>query len=459
MKLSSRDLARYVICLGSFLSNLSAGMLNVGLLDIAGEYGRPVGAVQWVITLYLLTIAVCLPLMGRLGDLRGKRSVHNMGFLIFLAGSVCCAVSPNLAVLLFSRVLQGVGAAMYQATNMALVVSLAVPERRGRALGIISTFVAAGTIIGPSLGGVVIQWLHWKANFWILAAMACLLWICAQRLIPVDKPVSRVPLDGIGAALFAAGLCTLVTALNLGQTWGWMSPAIWSLWAACASLAAAFLYWSRSERWRSGERLPFIQTGVFHNPTIRLGFLITILTYMAAFSTQIVVPFLLRGEMGYGPALAGLIVAGYPLSLIVSAPLSGDLSDRFGSNAIMRLGLTLMAGALFALSFVTASTSLLYVLGFIVLLGSSMGMITSPNSNLIMGNADESLVSFIGSMIALSRNVGMMFGSVLAGSLMHAASGYRSVFITSAAFVTVVAFWQVRHVRKEWKRKALSATR
>jgi MFS family permease len=113
------SLVHYVICLGSFLSNLSAGMFNIALVDIAGEFHKSITSSQWVVIIYLLTVTVCLPLMGSLGDLKGKRNVHNLGLFIFMTGSLCCALAPNLYALIGFRVLQGIGASMYQATNMA----------------------------------------------------------------------------------------------------------------------------------------------------------------------------------------------------------------------------------------------------------------------------------------------------------------------------------------------------
>ncbi|MBW7460870.1 MFS transporter, partial [Paenibacillus sepulcri] len=144
VKTKSTAAIQYVICLGAFLSNLSAGMFNIALVDIAGDFHRSIPSTQWVVTIYLLTISVCLPLMGAIGDLRGKRDIHNLGYFIFMIGGLFCALSPNLPALIGFRILQGIGASMYQANNMALVVSLFPPEKRGRALGTVSTFVAAG---------------------------------------------------------------------------------------------------------------------------------------------------------------------------------------------------------------------------------------------------------------------------------------------------------------------------
>lgn len=462
---ASSTIARYVICMGALLSNLSAGMLNVALLDVANEFGQDVGTTQWVVTIYLLAIAVCLPIMGRIGDNRGKRSVHNFGFALFLVSALCCALAPNFGTLLAARIAQGVGASMYQATNLALIVSLVPPEKRGRALGIVSTFVAIGMIIGPSLGGLVVQWLSWRANFWIMAGITALIWLLAHWVIPRDRPMSKASLDGVGAAMFTVGLGAFVTALSMGSVWGWISLPTVSLLAIFTISVLAFVRWSRSSRWHTHGGEPFIQIGIIQNPTVRLGFLIAIVSYMSAFAAQIVLPIFLRSELGLSPAVAGALMVGYPISLIVAAPISGGLSDKYGSVRIMIAGLGLMAVSLTALGFLSHQLPLAYIVFVILLLGSSMGMVASPNNSLIMGSVDKRYQSFTGSITALSRNIGMMLGAILGGTLMNIGAqdgfpligllkldpvlfGYRSVFLAAAVCVAWSAVSQIRLARK-----------
>nr|WP_273386823.1 MFS transporter [Cohnella zeiphila] len=409
--------------MGAFLSNLSAGLFNIALVDIAADYGRSVPATQWVVTAYLLTVSVCLPLMGAIGDWKGKRNVHNLGFFVFMLGGLCCALSPSLPVLIGFRVLQGVGASIYQANNMALVVSLFPPEKRGKALGTVSTFVAAGALIGPSLGGAILQAFSWRFNFWLLAAVAFVAWLLARRLIPKDAPAARAAPDWMGAALFAAALAGLVAGLNLGASDGWSSPAVWLLLAVFALFAALFAGRSLSVRPGQTGRSPFIPLSLFRHPSIAFGILLTIATYAAAFSTQTVLPVFLRSVMGLEPAVAGLIVMAYPAALIISAPLSGSSSDRYGSARVLLLGLGCMVAALAALGFLPSGAGLVFVIASVVLLGTAMGMITSPNNSLVMSFAPRQSLGTMSSMIALCRNLGMMFGAAVGGMMMATPAG------------------------------------
>ncbi|GGG06615.1 MFS transporter [Paenibacillus abyssi] len=472
MKNNTQSHVQYVICLGAFISTLTAGMFNITLVDIAADYGQSIQSVQWIVTGYLLAVSTCLPLMGRLGDIKGKRLIHNSGILLFMLGSLCCALSTNLGSLIAFRVLQGIGASMYQATNMALVVSLFPPERRGSALGLTGTFVAAGSMIGPSLGGIFLQWFSWQMNFWFLTVFSLIAWLLAQAFIPKDQPAGSSRLDWMGAALFGASLTGLITGLNLGSVWGWGSLAVLLLFALFTVCLAGFILWSVSRRWDRIGHTPFIQLGIFGQQRVRLGMGTTLITNMAAFSAQLVLPVYLLSVLHLQPALVGLILLSYPATLIIAAPLSGRLSDRLGSMPIIYAGLTCMVASLSALSFLSANSTVLYVIVFTVLLGSSMGMVNSPNNSLTMGSVPKHYLGLIGSMIALSRNMGMIFGTVAAGALVvlspgdpsssymlteeKVSSGFGAVFALAAILVAVMyavhLFSAFQH-----KRRALAA--
>ncbi|MNN17720.1 Multidrug resistance protein stp [compost metagenome] len=276
MNNKTRTLVQYIICTGAFLSNLSAGMFNIALVDIALDYDVPIALAQWVVTVYLLVISVLLPVMGRLGDIYGRRMVHNVGYLSFALGAMGCAFAPSLGWLIGFRILQGIGASMYQATNMALIVSVFPAEKRGKALGLISTFVAAGSMVGPSLGGLLIQWFSWRTNFWLLAGIAAIAWLLAQRLIPKDNPEVSGHIDVVGAMMFAGSLTGLVAAVNLGSLWGWQSPAVLVLLLLFTGSVAGFGAWCLSSRWNRdhGEgvkRTPFIELKLFSDAGMNIG--------------------------------------------------------------------------------------------------------------------------------------------------------------------------------------------
>lgn len=471
MKPSARSVVvPYVICLGALLSNLSAGMFNIALIDIAEDYHQSVRSAQWVVTVYLLAISVCLPFMGRLGDLRGKRSIHNFGYLLFAIGALCCALAPNFASLVGFRVIQGIGASMYQATNMALIVTVFPKEQKGRALGLIGAFVAAGSLIGPSLGGIVVQWFSWRANFGLLSVIAAASWILAQRVIPKDRPEEQANVDITGAFLFGLSLTGLVTALDMVKQWGWGSMPVLSLFALFVLCSVSFIVWCLSPRWKTSGKSPFIELELFTHSNTVIGILITIVTYMASFSTQLALPVFLRSFLHVQPATAGMIMMGYPLSLIVSSPLCGRFSDRIGAVPVLSVGLAVMTASLAALSFLSPSHGLLVVVLLIVVLGFSMGMINSPNSSIIMNQAPKSYLGAFSSVLALCRNLGMMLGTVAGGMLTNVPfnsrvqtvpgevilNGYRALFVGLAILVMTACGLLILSARRTGRKEAMS---
>ncbi|AIQ65059.1 hypothetical protein PSTEL_19990 [Paenibacillus stellifer] len=438
----NRPAVKIVICLGAFLSNLSAGMFNIALVDISADLGIPVASAQWVVSIYLLVISVLLPLMGRLGDMHGRRRVHNTGLFAFAIGALGCALSQNAAMLLFFRTIQGIGASMYQATNMALIVSVFPREQRGRALGLMSTFVAAGSMAGPGVGGFLIQWLSWESNFWLLAAVAGTVAVLAQKWIPRDTETSGGRLD-IGAAVwFAVCLSTLMIAIDLGGRTSFLSLPVLLLFTASAATATAYAAKERHSR-RSGAASTSPPTAggisLFTNRYVAIGIVITVVTYMAAFAVQLALPAVLR-LAGTEPAWIGLIMLGYPLALVVTAPLGGGLADRKGPLGILAIGLVLMSVTLLAMGLTAPALGAGVMALPVVLLGCSMGMITSPNTSIVMGMAPKEQLGMISSVLALFRNIGMMFGTAAGGLVIGGEStgsdrSYAVVFLVCAACV------------------------
>ncbi|MBW4082367.1 MFS transporter [Paenibacillus sp. S150] len=191
------------------------------------------------------------------------------------------------------------------------------------------------------------------------------------------------------------------------------------------------------------------------------GIAITVITYMAAFAAQLALPSVLRLS-GAEPALVGLIMIGYPLALVVTAPLSGSLSDRKGPLGILTAGLLLMSGTLLALGLAAPALGAGALVLPVVLLGCAMGMITSPNTSIVMGLAPRSRLGRVSSILALSRNIGMMFGTaagglVIGGGASGSNGSYMAVFLTCSAAVGLSGAWLLHIFRRSGKRKGVRA--
>lgn len=185
-------------------------------------------------------ITALLPVMGKLGDRYGFRRIHNLGYVIFTVGSILVAFSPNLPILLTLRVVQGIGAAMFQATNIALITIHMPKEKRGHALGILSTAVALGGMTGPIAGGLIAEWLSWQWLFLIHVPVAIVATVMAYRYIP-SRVQDRKPgtVSIVGASLFMVWITLLLLVITNGSKWGWVSKQ------TMASLMGLSCCWSR----------------------------------------------------------------------------------------------------------------------------------------------------------------------------------------------------------------------
>ncbi len=368
MKPTGRKGMMLAICTGAFLSHFTAGVVNVALPGLVATFGTDIGTVQWITTGYLLVICILLPLMGKLGDRFGHRTVHNLGFLSFSIFSTLVAVAPNLSLLLVFRMLQAAGAAMFQATNIALLTLHHPKEQRGRALGIVNSAVAIGAMAGPIIGGMIAQWLSWRLLFFIHVPVALAATWMAYRYIPkqglAQKPVMP---DGARTGIFARHILKL--------------------------------------------------------PTVRAGLLVSLISFALANTLLVVLPFYLTGEAGFSSAAVGYVMTSYPVVLAVIGPIAGTLSDRYGSERLILLGLTGMGIGALIPALVLNDLSLAGMIMILILSGIGMGFIASPNNSFIISRVPPTLVGAIGGMIALTRNAGMVLGAVLGLGLLNGLSG------------------------------------
>ncbi|WP_156290069.1 MFS transporter [Oceanobacillus salinisoli] len=398
---------------GTFLSHFSAGLVNIALPNLSLYFEASVGAVQWIVTGYLLMVMLFLPIMGNLSDKYGKKRIHNLGYLIFGAGIIFSALSFSLWILIASRLLQGIGAAMLQATNMAIITENYPEEKRGKALGIISTAVGVGAMLGPSAGGLIINYFSWHMLFWIQVPMIVVSVVMAMKFIPSDKkenPASSM--DYVGAALFGITVPSVIFVLNeIGE--GQLNSNLMIIAVIAVLCFILFI------RWTKKKEDPFINMNIFSPPMVKAGSFIIVVSYMATFATMVVVPFYLQGILGVSPSVSGFLLMTYPLLLAVFGPISGTLSDKFGSYLVVLVGLLFMVGSLICLSLLTEGSSLTSVAVYLCFLGISMGVLTSPNYNLIMGYVSIRYLGIITSTIALLRNLGMAIGTAVGVTFMN----------------------------------------
>lgn len=397
---------------GAFMGAIGTSVVNIVLPIVSRDFGVDVATIEWVITVYLLIVSGLLLSFGRLGDLRGHKVVYLTGLTIVVFSAPLCGLAQNVPMLIAARALQALGAAMIFSNSPAILTKNFPATQRGQVLGLQSMMTYLGLTLGPSLGGWLTTQLSWRAVFFINLPLGLLaLWLGA-RFIPRDAPAtSRESFDVSGAATFIVALVLWLFALNQGHAWGWTSPTILAMLIAALILGALFV--------RIEQRVPspMLDLTLFRVRLFSAATLSAIANYVCIYSILFLMPFYLIQAREMNPAHAGMILTAQPLVMAISAPISGALSDRIGSRFLATLGMSILAGGVFLLSRLNATSSLNEVMVALALAGLGTGLFTSPNNSALMGAAPRHRQGVAASVLATARNGGMVLGVGLAGAI------------------------------------------
>jgi len=397
---------------GSFMAALDGSVVNTVLPILRDAFKSDVATIEWVVTIYLLVLSGLLLTFGRLGDLRGHKSVYIWGFVIFVLSSALCGAAWSPTVLVVFRGLQGVGGAILAANSAAIVTGNIPPEQRGRAFGLISMMTYVGLTVGPSLGGWLAHAFSWRTIFYINVPVGALALTLCWIFIPGNAPAERRQrFDVPGATLFMAALTGLLLGLNKGADWGWSSPAVLGLLLGAVVLLVLFI---RIEH-RSPE--PMLDLSLFRVPLFSMSTISAVLNYICVFSITFLMPFFLIQGRGLDSAQAGLLLTIQPVLMAITAPVSGALSDRIGSRLPGMLGMGVLGGGLFLFSRL-GSASPLWLIGLgLGLAGLGTGAFISPNTSALMGAAPRSRQGVASGVLATARSFGMVLGIGLTGAI------------------------------------------
>ena len=392
------------VAMGIFLSTIDGSIVNVALPTLVQELDAHLATVEWVVLAYLLALGTLMLSMGRLGDMIGKKPIYLVGFVVFTLGSVLCGLAPNVYWLIGFRVVQAVGGAMIMALGMAIVTESFPPSERGRALGLTGSMVSIGIVLGPTLGGLILDALSWHWIFFVNLPVGIVGTVMVMRFVPARKPAGRQRFDLAGAAAFFAGMLAMLLAVTLGQQVGFDDRRVVLLLAGGAAAMAAFVVVEQ----RASQ--PMLDLKMFRNRLFSINLVSGLMTFISMSGTVFLIPFFLQGVLGYEPRQVGLLLAAVPLAVGVVSPLSGALSDRVGTRPITVIGLAIVMAGFWALSTVTADmTALGYVVRFLPV-GIGLGTFQSPNNSAVMGTVPRERLGVASGLLSITRIVGQTTG-------------------------------------------------
>lgn len=418
----NRWIILFTVLSATFMATLDGSIVNVALPDMANKLNVSTSAIEWVVTSFLIVISAAILLFGRLGDIIGKVKVFKFGLVLFTLGSFLCGLTDSLAVLILARILQAIGASATMATNQGIITQVFPARERGRALGIIGTFVALGAMVGPPLGGMIVSAVSWKYIFLINVPVGIIVFIMTVKVFPKTSQVLDEKLDIKGALLFMVSIIMLFVALEEGQNNGFNLGNVICFIAALIIFAIFVLVE------RKGEE-PLLDLNIFKNSLFSISIICAFISFTAISASNIILPFYFQNAHGYSAEIAGFLMMVSPITLSIVAPFSGYASDKIGSEILTLVGLIFTSIGLLLISTLHANSMPVYFISFIVIMTLGNGMFQSPNNSLVMSTVTKDKLGIVGSVNALVRNVGMVsgtsFSTLLLYNRMSAKIGYR----------------------------------
>ncbi|SHK75188.1 drug resistance transporter, EmrB/QacA subfamily [Anaerocolumna jejuensis DSM 15929] len=403
----------FVIVLSVFMSTLDSSIVNVALPTMSKSLSVSSGAIAWVVSIYLIAVSATMLLFGRLGDIYGKAIVFQIGLVVFTLGSLLCGISDSLIILLTARVIQAVGAAGLMSNSQGIITQVFPDNERGRALGINGAFVALGSLVGPSLGGFIVDYTKWEYIFWINIPIGIIVVILSLKLLPRSKNKLDEKVDLPGSLLFLVFIVLLFGGLGQVQQLGFSSPSV--LISLFVSVILFCLFIRREKR----IEMPLLELSLFHSKWFSISLICSFITFLAIFCSNIVMPFYLQDALGLSPKNAGAFLSIYPLVLALAAPVSGYISDKIGSEILTLIGLCLISAGLLLMSTLDASPNYWAMGIYVGIMSLGNALFQSPNTSLVMSTLPRNKLGIGGSISALVRNLGMIVGITLATTLLY----------------------------------------
>ncbi len=424
--------------IGTFMSTLDGSILNVALPTISNEFFASVGTVAWVVLAYSLTVVSLMMVFGAWTDRKGYRFAYQFAYLFFFLGSVGCVFSVSLHMLIVSRVIQAIGAAMFQAVGPGMVTLVFPDKERGKGIGLMVMVVAAGMVTGPPLAGFLLHLFSWQALFAINLPICLLGLFLATRVFKgfvVPAKLKRLRLSGafsISFALFAGAM-----ALSLIDEYPLSDFRIWGLVVISLIAVMQFL---RSE---SNPETALIGLGIFRNRQFTMSLTAGLLTFVTLSGVLILLPFYLERVQGFEPKQVGMYLIILPLLMFLLAPISGRISDRIGFRFLTSFGMVILAVGLYLLSLLDMNSDTSFIIICLVFLGSGLSIFNTPNSSALMGSVTPEQRAITSGIISTSRNLGMSIGVALSTALFAYYEASNSATITDTKELFVSAYQPV----------------
>ncbi len=353
------------------LAVLDQTIVAIALPTIVRELGE-LSHLSWVVTAYLLAGTIVAPLYGKLGDMYGRRIVLQTAIVIFLVGSALCGLSQSVTQLVLARGLQGIGGGGLIVTATAVVGDLVPPRERGRYQGIFGAVFGIATIVGPPLGGFLVDHLSWRWIFYINLPAGVFVLLLVGTILRSRAPQQQGTIDYLGAILLSVALTAIILCMSLGGTViAWVSPSVIGLLVLAIAGTIAFIVVET----RAAD--PILPLGLLHNRTFAIACTVTLIINVSLLGSVTYLPIYLQVVKGQNPSASGLQLLPMMIGMIITSFASGQMISRWGHLKPFPIaGTAVMAAGLVMLSRLTPASPIWQTSGAAAVVGLGLGMVT-----------------------------------------------------------------------------------
>lgn len=423
------------IAVGTTLAPLNSTMIAVALPDIQEAFNVSVTATAWLVTIYLVAMAVGQPIGGRLGDLYGRRRVYLAGLAWFAVASAGCAFAPNLLVLILFRTQQALAGALSFPNGAAMIREGIPAERRGSAFGMIGMAASVAAASGPPIGGLLVHWFGWQSIFWANVPVIGLAILLGLRSLPHPSAtrattVERERFDIVGSGLFAAALAALIvvpTFLHLDR------PALGIGFGIIGiAIGVGFAYWELR------ARAPVIDIRLFRGTAFSAACLSISLSNLVMYTTLLAIPLYLERVRGYDSRVTGLSLAALSALAAFTGPLGGRWMDARGRVAPAVVGAVALCGGVGALAIVVGRASLWPVVIALAVMGLGLGIAGASVQATAVESVPARRAGSASGIFSTSRYLGSVIGSTALAMVFVTKPGTGASGRFSALFAALV---------------------
>lgn len=404
-----------ICCMSLLIVSMDTTIINVALPSISEDFGAPISGLQWTIDAYVVVLASFLLLSGSTADRVGRRRTFQTGLAIFVCGSLLCSLAPSIGWLIAFRMVQALGGSMLNPVAMSIITNVFTePRERARAIGVWGgvSGIGIGIGLGPLVGGLLVEYVDWRAIFWINLPIGIVALTAAALFVPDSRSPHPRRFDPLGQLAMVVLLASCTYAIIEAPHAGWLSAQTLSL-VALGAVALTILLIHEPRRTDPLIELRFFRSVPFSGAT-----LVAISAFGAFAGFLFLNTLYLQTVRGLSPLQAGLCTLPLGLTVLICSPISGRVVGWYGPRpSLLLAGIMICAGAI-TLLFVTADTALVFVLAGYLAFGVGQGVVNAPITNTAVSGMPRSHAGVAAAVATTSRQIGISLGVAIVGSIL-----------------------------------------